>query len=440
MTETPAPRIVIVGAGFGGLSAAKALGRMPAQIVVIDERNYHLFQPLLYQVATAGLSPADIAAPIRGILRRQKNTHVMLASVTGIDVAGRAVLLGERRVPYDYLIVATGARHAYFGHDEWAGIAPGLKKIDDATRVRRKILIALERAEDAEDAEERRRLMTFVIVGGGPTGVEMAGAIAELAKVALAMDFRAIDPTMSRIVLVEAGPRILPAFPERLSAVAKAALERLGVEVRLGVPVTQCDAEGVTVGDERIGSRTIVWAAGVAASAAAEWLGAEHDRLGRVAVGRDLSLPGHPEIFVIGDTALASDDAGKPLPGLAPVAKQEGKYVAKLIAARMAGRPAPAAFRYRHVGNLATIGRTAAVVDFGFVQLTGLIAWLVWGLAHIYFLIGFRNRLAVVLDWLWAYATFQSGARLITEVEMDEGEALASAANSKQTNHTGPSS
>ena len=416
------PRIVIVGAGFGGLSAAMALARTPAQIVVIDERNYHLFQPLLYQVATAGLSPADIAAPIRGILRRQKDAHVMLGCVTGIDLCQREVILRGRRIPYDYLIVATGARHAYFGHDEWAAVAPGLKKIDDATRVRRKILIALERAEGETDAKERRRLMTFVVVGGGPTGVEMAGAIAELAKVALAMDFRAIDPAMSRIVLVEAGPRVLATFPERLSAVAKRSLERLGVEVRLGARVSHCDDGGVKLGDERIGSRTIVWAAGVAASPAAEWLAARHDRLGRVVVAHDLSLPGHEDVFVIGDTAHAQDASGKPLPGIAPVAKQQGKYVAKVLRARIAGRRAPAAFRYRHVGNLATIGRTAAVVDFGFLRLTGLIAWLVWGAVHISFLVGFRNRLAVAFDWLWAYVTFQSGARLITEVEMDDAE------------------
>jgi NADH dehydrogenase len=416
------PRIVIVGAGFAGLSAATALARTPAQIIVIDERNYHLFQPLLYQVATAGLSPADIAAPIRGILRRQKDAHVMLGSVTGIDLRGREVILRDRRVPYDYLIVATGARHAYFGHDEWAAVAPGLKKIDDATRVRRKILIALERAEGETNAKERRRLMTFVVVGGGPTGVEMAGAIAELAKVALAMDFRAIDPAMSRIVLVEAGPRVLATFPEQLSAVAKRSLERLGVEVRLGVRVTHCDDGGVKLGNERIDSRTIVWAAGVAASPAAEWLAAKHDRLGRVMVARDLTLPARREVFVIGDTAHVQDRSGKPLPGIAPVAKQQGKYVAKVLHARIAGRPAPAAFRYRHAGNLATIGRTAAVVDFGFLRLTGLIAWLVWGAVHISFLVGFRNRLAVAFDWLWAYVTFQSGARLITEVEMDEAE------------------
>jgi NADH:ubiquinone reductase (H+-translocating) len=418
------PRVVIVGAGFAGLSAAMALARTPAQIIVIDERNYHLFQPLLYQVATAGLSPADIAAPIRGILRRQKHAHVVLGSVTGIDPCKREVILRARRVPYDYLIVATGARHAYFGHDEWAAVAPGLKKIDDATRVRRKILIALERAEGETNARERRRLMTFVVVGGGPTGVEMAGAIAELAKVALAMDFRAIDPAMSRIVLIEAGPRVLATFPERLSAVAKRSLERLGVEVRLGARVTHCDDGGVKLGEERIESRTIVWAAGIAASPAAEWLAAKHDQLGRVVVAPDLSLPGHDGVFVIGDTAHVQDLSGKPLPGIAPVAKQQGKYVAKVLRARIAGRPAPAAFRYRHAGNLATIGRTAAVADFGFLRLTGLIAWLVWGAVHISFLVGFRNRFAVAFDWLWAYVTFQSGARLITEVEVDDAEPM----------------
>ena len=301
-------------------------------------------------------------------------------------------------------------------------LAPGLKKIDDATRVRRKILIALERAEGETDAHERRRLMTFVVVGGGPTGVEMAGAIAELAKVALAMDFRAIDPGMSRIILIEAGPRVLPTFPERLSAVAQRSLERLGVEVRLGGRVTHCDDAGVKVDEERIGSRTIVWAAGVAASPAAEWLGAPHDRLGRAMVARDLSLPGHRDVFVIGDTAHVQDRSGKPLPGIAPVAKQQGKYVARVLHARIVGRPAPPAFRYRHAGNLATIGRTAAVADFGFLRLTGLIAWLVWGAVHISFLVGFRNRLAVAFDWLWAYVTFQSGARLITEVEIDAAE------------------
>jgi NADH dehydrogenase len=320
-------------------------------------------------------------------------------------------------VPYDYLVIATGARHAYFGHDEWASVAPGLKKIDDATRLRRKILLAFELAENEPDADERRRLMTFVVVGGGPTGVEMAGAIAELAKMALAGDFRAIDPKMSKIILIEAGPRVLPAFPERLSEVARRSLEHLGVDVRLGTTVTRCDADGVTAGTERIECRTIVWAAGVAASPAAEWLDAAHDRNGRVVVNRDLTLPGHPDIFVIGDTAQVLDDAGKPLPGVAPVAKQQGAYVAKVLRARLAAASPPPPFRYRNVGNLATIGRTAAVVDFGFLRLTGFVAWLVWCVAHIFFLIGFRNRIAVALDWLWAYLTFQRGARLITDVE-----------------------
>jgi NADH dehydrogenase len=419
-TPPPRPRVVIIGAGFGGLSAAKALARAPVDIVVIDERNYHLFQPLLYQVATAGLSPADIAGPIRGILARQKNARVVLGRVTGIDVARRVVMLRDGTMPFDTLIVATGARHAYFGHNDWAAVAPGLKTIDDATRVRRKILIAFERAENEEDPEERRALMTFVVIGGGPTGVEMAGAIAELAKVALASDFHFIDPAMSRIILVEAGPRLLPAFPEKLSEVARQSLVRLGVEVRLNSPVTNCAADGVMIGDERIACRTIIWAAGVAASPAAEWLGAQHDRLGRVLVENDLTLPGHPEIFVIGDTARVGDAAGNPLPGVAPVAKQEGAYAAKVIRARLAAQPSPPAFRYRNFGNLATIGRTAAVADFGFLRLTGFFAWIVWSLVHIYFLIGFRNRVAVAFDWLWAYVTFQRGARLITEVEMEE--------------------
>jgi NADH:ubiquinone reductase (H+-translocating) len=419
-SDSARPRVIIVGAGFGGLTAAKALARAPVEIIVIDERNYHLFQPLLYQVATAGLSPADIAGPIRGILARQKNARVMLGRVTAIDVAGRVVKLEDRTLHFDYLIVATGARHSYFGHDEWAAVAPGLKKIDDATKVRRKILIAFEKAENEDDPDERRRLMTFVVVGGGPTGVEMAGAIAELARVALASDFRFIDPAMSRIILLEAGPRLLPAFPERLSEVARHSLTRLGVEVGLNSAVTDCTTNGVRVGDHFIECRTIIWAAGVAASPAAEWLNAEHDHSGRVFVGPDLTLPGHPEVFVIGDTAHARDEAGRPLPGVAPVAKQEGAYAARIIRTRLAGRPLPGPFHYINYGNLATIGRTAAVIDFGFLRLTGFIAWIVWCVAHIYFLIGFRNRVAVVIDWLWAYLTFQRGARLITDVEMED--------------------
>jgi NADH:ubiquinone reductase (H+-translocating) len=410
---TGQPRVVIVGAGFGGLSAATALRHEKVEVTVIDRRNYHLFQPLLYQVATAALSPAEIAQPIRSILRRQRNATVLLGRVTGVNTQTRDVLIGDRRVPYDYLIVATGARHNYFGHDEWEAVAPGLKKIEDATDIRRRILLAFEEAENAAHAEERVPMLTFAVVGGGPTGVELAGQIAELAKQALVADFRRIQPHDARVLLIEAGPRLLPAFPERLSAVAKRALERLGVEVRLGAPVTACDDQGVMVGDERIQAGVVIWAAGVAASPAAKWLAAESDRAGRVKVNADLSLPGHPEIFAIGDTVLATDAAGDPLPGVAAVAKQAGKYVAGVICARLRGQPTRP-FRYRNLGNLATIGRTAALADFGWIRLSGWIAWVLWGVVHIYFLIGFRNRLVVALDWLWAYLTFRRGARLIT--------------------------
>jgi len=371
-----------------------------------------LFQPLLYQVATAALSPADIAAPIRGILARQANASVVLGAVTGIDAEARAVLIGARRIRYDQLIIATGARESYFGHDEWAAVTSGLKKIEDATTMRRRILIAFERAEDSDDEDERRRLLTFVIIGGGPTGVELAGALAELANAALARDFRRIDPATARIVLIEAGPRLLPSFPPRLSDKAAKALTRLGVELRLGTKVSRCDDCGAVLNGERIDSRTLIWAAGVAASPAADWLGIAPGRGGRVPVDPDLTVPGHPEIFVVGDTAQVEGPHG-PLPGVAPVAKQEGAYVARVIAARLAGKPAPPPFRYRDLGNLATIGRKEAVVDFGRLKLTGRLAWLVWGLAHIYFLIGFRNRIAVAVDWLWSYLTYQRGARLI---------------------------
>ena len=410
-------RIVIIGAGFAGLTAAMRLTRADIDVTVIDRRNHHLFQPLLYQVATAALSPADIAAPIRSILSQQANATVTLGTVTGIDVAGRAVLLGERRIDYDQLIVATGARETYFGHDEWAAVTSGLKRIEDATTMRRRILIAFERAEEAENDTERRRLLTFVIIGGGPTGVELAGALAELARAALARDFRRIDPKTARIVLVEAGPRLLPGFAAKLSGAAARALQRLGIELRLGVKVTRCDAEGAALGDERIESRTLIWAAGVAASPAAEWLGVAPGRGGRVPVRPDLTLPGHPEIFVIGDAALVEGPHG-PLPGVAAVAKQEGAYVARVIMARLAGKPAQPLFRYHDLGKLATIGRREAVADFGWLKLTGRIAWLVWGVVHIYFLTGSRNRMAVALDWLWSYLTYQSGARLITGHDM----------------------
>lgn len=407
------PRVVIVGAGFGGLSAAHALGNEQVDVVIIDRGNYHLFQPLLYQVATAGLSPADIAAPIRGIVGRYDNITVLLGEVRGVDTAQRVVHMDDRTIAYDFLILATGARHAYFGHDEWERFAPGLKRIEDAIEIRRRILLAFERAECEDDEDERRRLMNFVVVGGGPTGVEMAGAMAELARRALARDFKHIDPRAARIILVEAGPRVLPTFPESLSREAEQQLERLGVEVRKGAPVTAVDGDGVIVGDERIEARTVIWAAGIAASPAATWIGADHDRAGRIKVNPDLSVPGHPEIFAIGDTALSIDQNGKPLPGVAPVAKQQGYYVARLIKTRLKGKQI-GPFRYRDYGNLATIGRKAAVIDFGKIRLHGLVAWLIWTIAHIYYLIGFRNRLLVAINWLWAYFTFQRGARLIT--------------------------
>src|SRR5262252_1909173 len=338
------PHVVIVGAGFGGLEAAKALARVPVDVTVIDRRNHHLFQPLLYQVATAALSPADIAWPIRSILSRQSNARVLLGAVTGIDRAGHAVVLGERRMPYDMLVIATGARDSYFGHDEWRHATCPLKDIEEARTMRRRILLAFERAEDSDDEVERRRLLTFVIIGGGPTGVELAGTLAELARAALARDFRRIDPATARIVLVEAGPRLLPTFPPRLSEAAAGALQRLGVEVRLGVAVTHCDREGAVLGDERVESRTLIWAAGVAASPAAAWMGIKAGRGGRAPVLSDLTLRGHPEIFVIGDTAEVFG-TNRPIPGVAPVAKQQGAYVARVIAARLAGKPARAPFR-----------------------------------------------------------------------------------------------
>src|SRR5499426_2996506 len=384
------PRIVIVGAGFGGLAAAKQLARAPFDVTVIDRHNYHLFQPLLYQVATAGLSPADIASPIRSILRSQSNANVVLAKVSGIDLERREVVAEARRIPFDYLIVATGAQHAYFGHDDWAACAPGLKTIDDATYLRRRILLAFEKAETETDPDERRRLLNFVVVGGGATGVELTGAIAELAKRTLASDFRTINTGSARIVLVEAGPRLLRQFDESLSHSAQRALEKLGAEVRLGTAVTGCDEAGISMGPERIETRTIMWSAGVEASPAGRWLGAETDRAGRVKVEPDLSLPGRPHIFVLGDTALVTGVGGQPLPGVAPVAKQQGAYVAQVIASRVAGRPV-APFHYRDYGMLATIGRSHALVQFGRVKLSGFLAWVLWCFAHIFFLIGFRR-------------------------------------------------
>src|SRR5262245_60271583 len=411
----PRPRVVIIGAGFGGLSAAKALARAPFEVIVIDRHNYHLFQPLLYQVATAGLSPGDIASPIRGVLRRQKNATVILAKVSGVDVDRREVIAEGRRIAFDHLIIATGAQHAYFGNGDWAFFAPGLKTIDDATYLRRRILLAFERAEMEPNSAEQRRLLNFVVIGGGPTGVEMAGAIAELARRALASDFRTIDPRLARIILVQAGPRLLPAFDPSLSDAARRSLGELGVEVRLNAAVTAWDCSGVCIGQERIETRTIMWAAGVMASPAGDWLGADMDSVGRVKVASDLSVPGHPDIFVIGDTAHARGRDGQPLPGVAPVAKQQGKYVANLLAARAKGRTAPP-FRYRDFAARAPSGRKRAVAALGPMRLSGFVAWTLWSVAHIYFLIGLRNRLVVAMNWAWNYVTFQRGTRLITGI------------------------
>ena len=408
------PKVVIVGGGFGGLAAAKALAAAAVDVLLVDRQNHHLFQPLLYQVATAALSPADVAWPIRRLLRRQANARVLMGDVTGIDADARQVHVGGRHFPYDFLVIATGATHSWFGHDEWAPYAPGLKHIVDATAIRRRLLLAFELAEAETEPAALEKLRTFVIVGGGPTGVEMAGAVAELALKTLPGDFRRIDPRSARVLLLEAGPRLLPSFPERLSDYAKKALEKLGVEVRLLSPVTGCDAQGVLVKGERIPSATVVWAAGVAASPAAAWLGAEADRAGRVIVGPDFEVPGRPGIFAIGDTALYRDARGRTLPGVAPVAKQQGAWVGRLIARRAAGLPDPAPFRYRDAGQLATIGRRAAVVDFGRLRVKGWLAWWFWGIVHVYFLINARSRMIVATEWLWSYLTYDRGARLIT--------------------------
>ncbi|WP_445502723.1 NAD(P)/FAD-dependent oxidoreductase [Microvirga sp. G4-2] len=409
------PRVVIIGAGFGGITVAQSLADAPVDVTVVDRHNFHYFQPLLYQVATAALSPADIAWPIRGILRRQTNTTVLMADVTGVDTDARLVHAGSVTIPYDYLVLATGATHSYFGHPEWASVAPGLKQIEDATAIRRRILMAFEKAELIEDAADQHRLLTFVVVGGGPTGVEMAGAIAEVAHHALPAEFRRIDPHAARVILIEAGPRLLPAFPADLSDYARQALERMGVEVQTSARVIKCDEQGVDLEDTRIEAGTIVWAAGVVASPAAEWIGVESDRAGRVKVGPDLTVPSRPEIFAIGDTAAVIDADGKIAPGIAPAAKQMGRYVAEVIAARTSDRTPPGAFRYRHQGDLATIGRKAAVVRLDHVHLKGFPGWLFWGFAHIYFLIGLRNRAVVAFSWFWNYLTYQRGARLIVD-------------------------
>jgi NADH dehydrogenase len=411
------PHVVIIGAGFGGLEAARGLRRAPVRITVVDRRNHHLFQPLLYQVATAGLSPAEIASPIRRILRKQENTAIVLADVQAVDVAGRRVVLKDGELSYDYLIVAAGATHSYFGHDDWERFAPGLKSLEDALEIRRRALLAFEAAEREDDPERRRAFLTFVVVGGGPTGVEMAGAFAEIARHSLSREFRRIDPHTARVILVEAGPRILPAYPPDLSDRACRQLERLGAQVWVGMPVTGVSSEGVEMGTERVAARTVVWAAGVAASPLARSLGAPLDRAGRVKVSPDLTLPGHPEVHVVGDLVAFEQD-GALVPGVAPAAMQMGRHAARNVRRALSGQPL-LAFRYVDKGSLATIGRRSGIALFGKLRLWGFLAWAAWLAIHIFFLIGFRNRLVVLISWAWAYFTYQRSARLIVGEKSD---------------------
>ena len=411
-----AHRVVIVGGGFGGMEAARCLAGEGLEITLVDRRNHHLFQPLLYQVATCSLATSEVAWPIRGIMRHRRDVTTLLGTVSGVDSSARQVLLADgTQLPYDTLVIATGARHAYFGNDNWEPFAPGLKTIEDATLLRRRILLAFERAERETDAHKRAALLTFVVVGAGPTGVEMAGTIADLARDTLPPDFRHIDTQHARVVLIEAGPGVLAGYDAGLAQYAQRSLEELGVEVALGNPVSECSAEGVVYGGRQLPARTIIWAAGVRASPAGEWLKAPVDRAGRVQVLPDLSVPEHPEIFVIGDTATIKDSAGKVVPGIAPAAKQAGRHVAETVLARLKGQAEPGAFQYRHAGSLAQIGKRRAVADFGWIKLRGALAWWLWGIAHIYFLVEVRSRLAVVLSWLWIYTRNQRGCRLITQ-------------------------
>ena len=411
-------RVVIVGAGFGGMAVAHGLAGSKVGVTIIDRRNHHLFQPLLYQVGTASLATSEIAWPVRHLLRDRKEVTTLLGEANEVDTENRRLVLADGGIlDYDTLVLATGAKHAYFGHDEWEPFAPGLKTLEDAILMRRRILLSFERAERETDLARRAALLTFAIVGGGPTGVELAGAIVELAHQNLPKEYRHIDTRKARVVLIEAGPRILPSFTEDLSAYAHASLERLGVEVKLGQAVRECNEGGVIYGDRTLEAKVILWAAGVRASAAAAWAGLPADNAGRAQVESDLTAPGHPEIFVIGDTATINAWHGKPVPGIAPAAKQQGAHVARTIKMRLRGDSRPRPFRYRHSGNLATIGKRAAVIDFGWIKVRGAIAWWIWGLAHIYFLIGVRNRLAVALSWLWIYVTGSRSACLITQGE-----------------------
>ena len=413
---TDKPKIVVVGGGFGGLAAIKELKGVDADITLIDRRNHHLFQPLLYQVATTSLGPSEIAWPIRQLVHRRKEVTTLFGSVVGVDTAAKLVKLdGGTTVPFDYLILATGAQHAYFGHDDWEPYAPGLKTLEDATAMRRRLLVAFERAELETNPERRKALLTFVIIGAGPTGVELAGAIIELARITLRDDFRNIKPEAARVVLIEAGPRVLANFKPEMSAYAEKALRELGVEVMLNTPVTAVHAEGVTFAAGTIAAETIIWAAGVLASPAAKWLGVEADRAGRVKVNPDLSVPGHPNIFAVGDTVTTTTPDGKLVPGIGDAAKQSGRHAAKVVRARLRGDTRGLTFHYKHLGDIATIGRSRALIDFGFLKLTGWIGWWAWGLAHIYFLIGLKNRIFIALNWLWIYLTGYRSARLITQ-------------------------
>jgi NADH dehydrogenase len=416
------PHVVIIGAGFGGLRAAQRLRRARARVTVLDRRNHHLFQPLLYQVASAGLNPSDIAVPIRRILRRQHNTTVLLTEVLAIDLDRRRLRLADGELSYDFLILAAGATDHYFGHDAWASHAPGLKSVDDAVEIRNRVLLAFEAAERERDDARRADWLSFVVIGGGPTGVELAGALSEIARYTLARDFRRFDPRQARIILLEGGPRVLPAYGEKSSASAQRQLERLGVDVRTSTMVTAIDAEGVSVGAERIPARTVLWAAGVRASGLAATLGVPLDRAGRVLVERDLSCPGHPEAFVVGDLCAFEQD-GKLVPGVAPAAMQEGDHAARNVLLQLAGATSEP-FSYWDKGSLATIGRASAVAEIGWLRLSGLLAWLAWLGIHIVFLIGFRNRAIVLFEWGWAYLTNQRGARLITEQVYERWKAL----------------
>jgi len=410
------PKIVVVGGGFGGLAAIKELKGVEADVILVDRRNHHLFQPLLYQVATTSLGPSEIAWPIRQLVHKRREVTTLLGNVTGVDTVAKTVELeGGAEIPFDYLILATGAQHAYFGHDDWEPHAPGLKTLEDATAMRRRLLLAFERAELETDTVRRKALLTFVIIGAGPTGVELAGAIIELARITLRDDFRNIRPEDARVVLIEAGPRVLANFKPEMSAYAEKSLRELGVEVMLNTPVTNVHGDGVDFAGGTLKAETIIWAAGVLASPAAKWLGVEADRAGRVKVNLDLSVPGHPNIFASGDTVTVAAPNGKPVPGIGDAAKQGGRHAARVVKARLRGDDRELPFHYNHLGDIATIGRSRALIDFGWIKLTGWIGWWTWGLAHIYFLIGLKNRIFIALNWLWIYLTGYRSARLITQ-------------------------